>query len=138
MKSLVLLLGAAVALGGSAPAFAAPAIVLHPSGAAGAAVLTPAQAPGAPSVVTPAPGATTVIVAPTQPPPLRAETPPPPPAPTYVWDPGRWAWDGVQYVWRPGKYVEKPTVTATFVPGHWRQSPDGWVWTDSYWDYTPR
>jgi hypothetical protein len=136
MKTLVLLLSAA-ALGGSAPAFAAPPIALHPGAAAGPTVLSQAPAPDAPSVVTPAPGATTIIVAPTPPPAPRAETPPPPPAPTYVWDPGRWAWNGVQYVWQPGKYIEKPRVTATFVPGHWRLGPDGWVWTDSHWDYIP-
>ena len=136
LKSLVLPLGAAIALGCGAPAFAAPPVALHPGAATGPVVLSPAPPPGTPSVVTPAPGATTIIVAPAAPPAARAETPPPP-APTFVWDPGRWAWNGVQYVWQPGKYVEKPMVTATFVPGHWRQGPDGWVWTDSHWDYSP-
>ena len=117
----------------SLPAFAESPTALHPA----PTVLSQTQAPGSSAVVTSAPAGTTVIVAPTAPPPPQTESPPPPPSPTYVWDPGRWNWNGVQYVWRPGSYVEKPTVTATFVPGHWQQAPNGWVWADSHWDYTP-
>jgi hypothetical protein len=54
----------------------------------------------------------------------------------YVWEPSRWSWDGVQYFWNPGKYVERPTVTATYVPGHWERYTNGWVWYDGRWDYS--
>jgi hypothetical protein len=78
---------------------------------------------------------TTVGIAPNPPPAPEAETPPPPPSPTYVWDPGHWRWDGAQFSWEGGKYVEKPMVSASFVPGHWEQRPDGWAWVPSQWNY---
>ncbi len=76
------------------------------------------------------------IVVPTAPPAPQSEIPPPAPSPTYVWEPGRWSWNGVQYLWNPGKYVERPTVSATYVPGHWEQYANGWVWYDGRWDYS--
>jgi hypothetical protein len=135
-----LFMAGVTALAFSVPAFAAPAAPLHPGIATAAAqpstVLAQAQVlePPPPPVTVPAPG-TTVVIAPTAPPPPEAETPPPPPASTYVWDPGRWYWNGTQFAWEAGKYVQKPTITATFVPGHWEQSPDGWTWIQSQWDY---
>ena len=76
------------------------------------------------------------LQAPAYPPPApQAEMPPPASSPSYVWEPGRWSWDGLQYSWEPGKYVERPTVSATFVPGHWEQRPAGWVWVQDHWDY---
>src|SRR5215471_8147130 len=56
---------------------------------------------------------------PAYPPPApQSELPPPAPAPTYVWQPGHWSWNGLQYFWEPGKYVERPAATATYVAGH--------------------
>lgn len=81
------------------------------------------------------PAASTVVVAPTAPPPPQAEIPPSAPAPSYVWEPGHWSWNGLQYIWQPGKYVERPTVSATFVAGHWEQHQSGWVWVQGHWDY---
>ncbi len=139
MKQTLFMAGM-TALAFRVPAFAEPPTPLHP-GAAGAlappaTVLAQTQMPGSPPsvVATPAPG-TTVIIAPTAPPAPQAETPPPPPAPSYAWEPGRWYWDGTQFVWEAGKYVEKPTMAAAYVPGHWQQNPDGWVWVDGQWNY---
>lgn len=139
MRQLFLMAGIS-AFAISAPALAQPAAPAH-SGAVSpimpvAMVLAQMQLPGSPpAVVTaPAPG-TTVVIAPTAPPPPQSETPPPPPSPAYLWDPGRWSWTGAEFAWEPGKYIEKPAVSATFVPGHWEQNPNGWAWVPSQWDY---
>jgi len=44
-------------------------------------------------------------------------------------------WNGVQYLWQPGRYIERPAVSATYMPGHWEQQANGWVWVDGRWDY---
>jgi hypothetical protein len=75
------------------------------------------------------------ITVPTPPPAPQPEFPPPPPSPTYVWQSGHWSWNGVQYFWEPGKYVERPTTSASYVPGHWEQHPTGWVWVEGRWEY---
>ncbi|MGA8758728.1 MAG: hypothetical protein WB611_20885, partial [Stellaceae bacterium] len=59
-----------------------------------AQALVPAPAPAI--VATPAPGAA-VVIAPSAPPPPQVEAPPPPPAPSYVWEPGHWSWNGAQF-----------------------------------------
>jgi WXXGXW repeat (2 copies) len=139
----ILLLAGATVLVSSIPAFAQNSPTLAPgsTGPVGAASMILAQAlpPGPPPGVAapapaPAPGPT-VVIAPNAPPPPEAETPPPPPSPTYVWDPGHWQWDGTQFSWDGGKYIEKPAVSASFVPGHWEQRPDGWAWVPSEWNY---
>jgi hypothetical protein len=61
------------------------------------------------------------------------ETIPPPPAPGYVWQPGYWAWNGVQYVWVPGSYVAVPYPSAVWVPGNWVSRGGGWVWVAGHW-----
>lgn len=58
---------------------------------------------------------------------------PPPPAPSYVWQPGYWAWDGVAYVWVPGTYVAPPYIGAVWVPGRWIRRGGGWVWVAGHW-----
>ena len=75
------------------------------------------------------------ITVPTPPPAPQPEFPPPAPSPTYVWQAGHWSWNGVQYYWEPGKYVERPTASASYVPGHWEQRPSGWVWVEGRWEY---
>jgi len=84
----------------------------------------------------PRPTAEVEVVAPREPPPLRAEVPPPPPrAPELVeWRPGRWHWDGREYVWVAGEWIERPHREARWVPGHWNHRPDGfWVWVPGHW-----
>lgn len=63
-----------------------------------------------------------------------AEPIPPPPAPGYVWQPGYWAWNGVQYVWVPGRYVLAPFPGAIWIGGEWiRHDHHGWVWRPGHW-----
>jgi hypothetical protein len=119
--------------GATALALCGPALANPPIAASGPAVTAQAQAPATPSVVN-TPDAT-IIIAPKAPPAPEAETPPPSPSPSFVWEPGHWAWTGTAFDWQPGKYVEKPTVTATYTPGHWQQGPEGWAWVDGSWDY---
>lgn len=120
---------AAVALAVSAPALAQGPIPLHGGpgqypAAEVAQAQVPAYPPAAPSATSPFP-----------PPAAQSEFPPPAPSPSYVWEPGHWAWNGVQYVWQPGRYVERPAVSASFVPGHWARQGNGWVWIDGRWEY---
>ena len=75
------------------------------------------------------------VYVPTAPPAPEPEFPPASPAPTYVWQPGHWSWNSIQYYWEPGKYVERPTASASYVPGHWEQHPSGWVWVEGGWEY---
>lgn len=79
---------------------------------------------------------TVIIYAPTAPPPPRAEqAPPPPPSSTMAWQAGYWQWGGSNYEWVPGRYVERPnTSLPNWVPGHWDQQPQGWMWTDGHWE----
>ena len=77
----------------------------------------------------------TVIIAPSAPPPLRVETIPPPPASEVVsWQAGHWAWDGTTWHWDEGHYVQAPAPTAVWEPGHWAaQMSGGYVWVDGHW-----
>jgi hypothetical protein len=125
MKHGILIAGIA-ALATGVPALADAPLSLH--GAGSTTEIAQAQAP----VYPPTPPSTVVPIAPPAP---QAEFPPPAPSPRYVWEPGHWSWNGVQYFWDPGKYVERPMVSATHVPGHWEQRPSGWVWVDSRWEY---
>ena len=75
----------------------------------------------------------TVVIAPSAPPPIRQETVPPAPAPDVVWQSGHWAWNGAQYVWVNGVYVARPRPQVAWVPGHWDQTPTGYTWVDGYW-----
>jgi WXXGXW repeat (2 copies) len=73
------------------------------------------------------------IAAPRPPPPTRAEIPPPAPSPRALWQFGQWSWNGRQFVWSPGQYVERPSPTASWIPGYWEQRPEGWVRVDGQW-----
>jgi len=68
------------------------------------------------------------------PPPPQAENIPPPPYPTYVWQPGYWAWNGYQYQWVPGHYQQRPSQTAVWVPDHWQQYQSGWAFIPGHWE----
>lgn len=90
-------------------------------------------------VITPAqiPAQSTVVIAPSAPPPPRVETIPPPPsaqARVMYWRPGHWTWDGSSWSWQQGQYVERPSSQAVWEPGHWVQQPSGgYVWVDGHW-----
>ena len=68
------------------------------------------------------------------PPPVRHEVRPPhPPHPGWAWHDGYNRWDGHAYVWVPGSYVQPPYEHARWVPGHWRNTPRGYVWVEGHW-----
>jgi|SRR5580692_4142626 hypothetical protein len=79
----------------------------------------------------------TVIIAPTAPPPPRVETIPPPPVgepQMMTWETGHWAWNGVNWDWTEGHYVQRPVPTAVWEPGHWAQeATGGYIWVDGHW-----
>ncbi len=89
-------------------------------------------------VMTPAaiPAQSTVLVAPSAPPPPRVDTMPVPPGQAHVvyWQPGHWIWDGSSWSWQQGRYVERPSPQAVWEPGRWVQQPSGgYVWVDGHW-----
>lgn len=67
------------------------------------------------------------------PPPPPREVIPPPMHPGWVWQSGYQRWDGARYVWVPGSYVAPPRGHARWIPGHWRNSPRGYLWVDGHW-----
>jgi hypothetical protein len=67
------------------------------------------------------------------PPPIQNEQVPPLPGPAYVWQPGYWQWNGYQYQWVPGRYVARPYGNAVWIPDHWVQSSNGWVFVPGNW-----
>lgn len=75
----------------------------------------------------------TIVIAPTAPPPPRVEMVPQPPAPVDVWTPGHWAWNGATWEWVPGQYIARPAPQASWVPGHWEPQAGGYVWVDGHW-----
>ena len=81
----------------------------------------------------PARASTEIGAAPHPPPPIRVEIPPPAPSPQALWRFGHWSWDGRQFVWNPGQYVERPSPTASWIPDHWEQRPEGWIRVDGQW-----
>src|SRR5690242_12171569 len=90
-------------------------------------------------VVTPTviPAQSTVLVAPSAPPPPRVETMPAPPSEqgrVVYWQPGHWIWDGSSWSWQQGQYVGRPAPRAVWEPGQWVQQPSGgYVWVDGHW-----
>lgn len=87
-------------------------------------------ASGALTVAAPA-SAAEVILAPSAPPPLRAEVVPAPRM-GYVWDRGHWRWYHGQYVWAPGHW-QRVRVGYHWVPGHWASRGPNWVWVPGHW-----
>jgi hypothetical protein len=77
----------------------------------------------------------TVVIAPSAPPPPRVETiPAPPQAQTLSWQAGHWAWNGASWNWVDGHYVQAPQPTAVWEPGHWQPQPSGgYIWVDGQW-----
>jgi len=73
------------------------------------------------------------IVVRTRPPHALHEHRPHSPGPGYVWGPGYHHWDGRGYVWRPGEWMNPPHKQAHWVPPHWQQRHDGWVFVEGHW-----
>jgi hypothetical protein len=63
------------------------------------------------------------------------EVVPPPPAEhrDWAWHAGYHRWDGHAYVWVPGSYVAPPYAHARWVPGHWDNTPRGYIWVEGHW-----
>src|SRR6516225_3316967 len=55
------------------------------------------------------------------PPPKRGEIPPRAPSPQALWHSGHWSWNGEKYVWTAGRYVERPSPSANWLPGYWKE-----------------
>ncbi len=52
-----------------------------------------------------------------------------------IWIPGCWVWHQDRYAWRPGYWAEgRPDWD--WVPAHYVYAPRGYVFVDSYWDYS--
>jgi hypothetical protein len=112
---------------------------------AAAALLGAAAAlPAAAQVVVTAPvqlAQSTIVVAPSAPPPPQVEAIPAAPSTATVttyWQPGHWNWNGASWVWVDGTYmqrVQQPSAAATWVPGQWVQQTagGGYVWVAGHW-----
>ncbi|PXW18360.1 YXWGXW repeat-containing protein [Paraburkholderia caballeronis] len=72
-----------------------------------------------------------IVVAPSAPPPLRAEVVPGPRA-GYVWDRGHWRWDRGHYVWIAGHW-ETVHAGRHWLPGHWVHAGPNWRWVGGRW-----
>jgi hypothetical protein len=72
-------------------------------------------------------------LAPTAPPPPRAESPGPLPGGGMAWVPGYWAWTGNEFVWDGGRWVPIPVGATTWVPGRWESRSDGYAWVPGRW-----
>jgi hypothetical protein len=58
-----------------------------------------------------------------------------PMSPRTTWIPGHYNWDPAtsNYTWTQGQYIEAPTTTAEWIPGHWEQTPTAWIWINGGW-----
>ena len=68
-------------------------------------------------------------------PPGYAEEQMQPISPRTTWIPSHYNWDPntSNYVWVSGQYIEAPTTTAQWIPGHWEQTPTAWIWINGGW-----
>ena len=73
----------------------------------------------------------TVIVS-EAPPAPRVEVAPAAPGPEYVWVGGYWSWQG-RWVWVPGHWATRPGPRSTWVAGHWAPRRRGYVWVPGHW-----
>ena len=67
------------------------------------------------------------------PPPLPVYLQPPCPAPSYLWVPGYWSWDGFDYYWVSGDWVLPPTVGLLWTPGYWAWRDTIYSFNEGYW-----
>jgi WXXGXW repeat (2 copies) len=56
--------------------------------------------------------------------------------PRTTWIPSGYSWDPNRnnYVWTDGRFVEAPSESAQWVPGHWAQTPTAWIWVAGRWN----
>ncbi len=70
---------------------------------------------------------------PPPPPPAPTETVPAPPAPTALWIPGFWTFDGRGYAWTTGHWEIAPPNAHAYVAAHYESRPEGVVFVPAYW-----
>jgi hypothetical protein len=56
-------------------------------------------------------------------------------SPRTTWIPSHYNWDPdtSNYVLTRGQFIEAPTATAQWIPGHWEQTPTAWIWINGGW-----
>jgi hypothetical protein len=67
-----------------------------------------------------------------RPPVVREEVVGVAPHPGWAWMPGYWYHHG-GWQWHKGEWVEPPRAAAVWVPGHYREHPNGWTWVPGHW-----
>lgn len=67
------------------------------------------------------------------PPPLPVYAQPPAPAPTYIWEPGYWAYSSWGYFWIPGTWVVAPAVGLLWTPSYWEWNNGNYEYHEGYW-----
>lgn len=78
---------------------------------------------------------TYVRMAPTPPPPQKAEMPQDVnDARSQIWRPGYWSYGDLGYEWIPGRVIDRPAPTAVWSPDHWAQHTYGWAFECGHWE----
>ncbi len=67
------------------------------------------------------------------PPPAPAETIPAPPAPSALWIPGYWTYDGRGYAWTTGHWEIPPPNATTYVASHWESRGGAAAFVPAHW-----
>ena len=60
----------------------------------------------------------------------------PSPGPKHVWVDGYWVWlpADQRYEWKEGYWAVPPQKYHKWVPGHWKETPNGWYWVGGHWN----
>ena len=72
--------------------------------------------------------ANTIVVREAPPPPRSEDVPAQPPSPD-----GHWEYQNNNYVWISGRWITRPQPSSEYVPPHWENRPEGWVYVQGYW-----
>ena len=72
-------------------------------------------------------------LAPTAPPPPKAESPGSLPGGGMAWVAGYWVWNGYEFVWNAGRWMPIPVGATSWVPGRWESRTDGYAWVAGRW-----
>ena len=55
------------------------------------------------------------------------------PSPRHVWIDEEWEPRGNTYVFSGGRWAEPPHHGERWIPGHWKETPNGSVWKPGHW-----
>ena len=72
-------------------------------------------------------------LAPTEPPPPKAESPGSLPGGGMAWVAGYWVWNGSEFVWNAGRWMPIPVGATAWAPGRWESRTDGYAWVAGRW-----